>query len=165
MTFVDSVVGIYVEILHNFTQAIAADSVNCFDEACDVTPFLIVSMKCFFFRWRGEHGAPLSAFTISSNTFCSLQRENAKICFKIAVKSNVQKMFSTTIMKKIRRMCCYLYKTNRKFIVIIISRSIKLIKLVVLFLATNDCMSTISTRYNFEWNTWMCKCEQKSDSW
>lgn len=28
------------------------------------------SMKCFFFKCRGEHGAPESAFTISSSTFC-----------------------------------------------------------------------------------------------
>lgn len=69
MTFVDSVAGIYVEILHSLTHAIAADSVSCFDVACEVTPFFIISMKCFFFKWRGEHGAPVSALTISSKTF------------------------------------------------------------------------------------------------
>lgn len=69
MTFVDSVVGIYVDILHNLTHAIAADSVNCLDVAWDVTPFFIVSIKCFFFKCRGEHGAPVSALTISSKTF------------------------------------------------------------------------------------------------
>lgn len=60
----------YVDTLHNLTQAVAADSVNCFDEACAPRPRFMPSMKCFFFKCRGEHGAPESAFTISSRTFC-----------------------------------------------------------------------------------------------
>lgn len=59
----------YVDALQSFTQAIAADSVNCLDDACAPNPRLIPSIKCFFFKCRGEHGAPESAFTISSNTF------------------------------------------------------------------------------------------------
>lgn len=59
----------YVDALHSFTHAIAADSVNCFDEAWAPRPRLMPSMKCFFFRCLGEHGAPESAFTISSKTF------------------------------------------------------------------------------------------------
>lgn len=85
MTLVDSVVGTYVEILHNLTHAIAADSVNCLDVACDVTPFLTVSTKCFFFKWRGEQGAPLSAFTISSKIFCNF-KANIKCDIKMHLK-------------------------------------------------------------------------------
>ncbi len=70
VTLLESQMLMYVDTLHNLTQAVAADSVNCFDEACAPNPLLMPSMKCFFFKWRGEHGAPESAFTISSRTFC-----------------------------------------------------------------------------------------------
>lgn len=59
----------YVDALHNLTQATAADSVNCFEDACGPRPFLMPSINCFFFKWRGEQGAPESALTISSSTF------------------------------------------------------------------------------------------------
>lgn len=68
----------YVDALHSFTHAIAADSVNCFDEAWAPRPRLMPSMKCFFLRCRGEHGAPESAFTISSKTFCKPEQKKYK---------------------------------------------------------------------------------------
>lgn len=74
MTLFESQILMYVEALHSFTHAIAADSVSCLDEACAPRPRLIPSMKCFFLRWRGEHGAPESAFTISSKTFCNTKQ-------------------------------------------------------------------------------------------
>lgn len=70
VTLFESQMFIYVETLHNLTQAVAADSVSCFDEAWAPNPLLMPSMKCFFFKCRGEHGAPESALTISSRTFC-----------------------------------------------------------------------------------------------
>lgn len=69
VTLLESDILMYVDALQSLTHAMAADSVNCFDEACGPRPFLMPSMNDFFFKWRGEHGAPESALTISSKTF------------------------------------------------------------------------------------------------
>lgn len=87
VTLLDSAMFMYVDALHNFTQAMAADSVSCFDEAWDPKPFFMPSTKCFFFKWRGEHGAPASAFTISSSTFCAQnERKNIHVYFLVQCK-------------------------------------------------------------------------------
>lgn len=51
------------------THVTAAASVNCLLVPCGPTARFTESTNCFFFEWRGEHGAPESALTISSKTF------------------------------------------------------------------------------------------------
>lgn len=48
-----------------------AASVNCLLLLWGPRHLLILSIKTFFLLCLGEQGAPLSAFTISSKTFCN----------------------------------------------------------------------------------------------
>ena len=60
-----------VNTLQSFTAVTAAASVSCFEELWGSRAFFRLSINCFFLQWRGEQGAPASAFTISSNIFCT----------------------------------------------------------------------------------------------
>lgn len=60
----------YVDALQSLTQVTAAASVSCLLEfPCGPIHRFTASINCFFLLCRGEQGAPLSAFTISSKTF------------------------------------------------------------------------------------------------
>lgn len=40
----------YVDALHSFTHVMAADSVSCFEEDCDPSPFLTPSASYIIFE-------------------------------------------------------------------------------------------------------------------
>lgn len=68
-TLFESKLLIYVEALQSLTHVTAAASVHCLLVPWGPIAFLTESINCFFFECLGEHGAPESAFTISSRTF------------------------------------------------------------------------------------------------
>ena len=53
--------------MQSLTQVMApASMMDLLELPWDCSDFFTQSMKCFFLRWRGLHGAPESALLISS---------------------------------------------------------------------------------------------------
>lgn len=71
-TLLESKMLMYVDALQSFTQVTAAASVSCLLFPCGPNARFTLSINAFFLECRGEQGAPESAFTISSKTFCKV---------------------------------------------------------------------------------------------